>query len=520
MCLGPAHSIGAVSRLVANFQQLVLADGSVDTQSGPGFHATTRFVESLEEAAVALRLQPADRSYRANFSVNYQALFSDYSRQYRVDILEASLVQTAAIWVNGDKFEFSQEAMMRAEMLKQCWTNVTVTLEKWNHPGTRQRAKQLRGALRTLDTAWAAFEHKYINELMAIEARPRMLMMAAIENEQKLQDLETKHRHQQVATRPEYMDAQTSLVQKISHLNSIANVHRKGRTDLSVEILWDAVKIIESCEVAEKNGENTEKLSAARVLSGEVVASFQAMRNYFREISRCLERVDPQLRNNAGLVRNLVRWEEAWEVGKHYVQNEMILSGICDLVAEIRQAQLITPDLKSMCADCNVELFMVLPRILWLRGLAKPAVHLHLFKSLLPHRFPSTKQSTSTCQEQWPCDAELNTFIKQFRIVSALLESACYSASRVANVSAWEVLVKRVVFGSESKARQDVYGAVSSSVREQAEQAVESLMNKMERWSIEIQRHHAEDWNMFTAIIARCLAGGSKEDSNASALQV
>ena len=66
-----------------------------------------------------------------------------------------------------------------------------------------------------------------------------------------------------------------------------------------------------------------------------MVGSFDAMRSYLREVERCLERVDPHLCNNAGLVSRLVDWEESWEVGTRHVQNERLLDAICDLVAEI-----------------------------------------------------------------------------------------------------------------------------------------------------------------------------------------
>eukprot|EP00930_Biecheleria_cincta_P013486 TRINITY_DN11991_c0_g3_i1.p1 TRINITY_DN11991_c0_g3~~TRINITY_DN11991_c0_g3_i1.p1 ORF type:complete len:522 (+),score=114.19 TRINITY_DN11991_c0_g3_i1:74-1639(+) len=517
-CFGSMQSIGAVSRLAANYRRLVIVDGWLDTKSDPGFHAAAVFVKSLEEAAEELGLQPDDRCYRANFSINYRALFQDASRQYRVDILEASLEQTPVIWVNGDKFEFTAEAMTRAETLKQCWTNVTDSLQNWNQSRTRRAT--LRRALAALDTAWASFEQKYITELIDIEARPRALLRTAIEQEQKLKDLETTHGHPKVANIPEYMDTQRSLVQNISHLNSVANIRRKGRNDLSVEILWAAMKTIQTCEEAEKNGESTEKLSAARCLSDDVVNSFLAMRNYFREASKCLQRVDPQLSHNVGLVKRLVDWEEAWEVGKHYVQKEMILNGICDFVAEIRQAQLISPELKGMCEDCDVMLFMVLPRILWLRGLAKPAVHLHLFESLLPHRFTGAQEASKDSQEQWPCDSKLTVLFEQFHTVRDLLASNWRSADRISEFSAWEVLVKRVVLGSESKSREEVYGTLSPSIRGQAEQAVERFMNELEVWSIEIQRNCPEDWNVFTSIIAQCLSGGSSKDLNMSTFQV
>ena len=38
--------------------------------------------------------------YRSSFTINYRALFPDESRNYRVDILEASVEQNAVIWVS------------------------------------------------------------------------------------------------------------------------------------------------------------------------------------------------------------------------------------------------------------------------------------------------------------------------------------------------------------------------------------------------------------------------------------
>ena len=43
------------------------------------------------------RLQDVAR-YRSGFTINYRALFPDESRNYRVDILEASVEQNAVIW--------------------------------------------------------------------------------------------------------------------------------------------------------------------------------------------------------------------------------------------------------------------------------------------------------------------------------------------------------------------------------------------------------------------------------------
>merc|ERR1719379_2435780 len=119
------------------------------------------------------------------------------------------------------------------------------------------------------------------------------------------------------------------------------------------------------------------------------------MRTYFREVARCLERVDPHLSSNVGLVSRLVDWEESWEVGLRYVQHSRLLHAVCDVVSEIRQAQRLVPALTSMCEDCDVELFLVLPRIIWLRFLAEPSNLTPLLKNLLPHKFSEARSSPS-----------------------------------------------------------------------------------------------------------------------------
>eukprot|EP00931_Biecheleriopsis_adriatica_P050273 TRINITY_DN2909_c0_g1_i1.p1 TRINITY_DN2909_c0_g1~~TRINITY_DN2909_c0_g1_i1.p1 ORF type:complete len:556 (+),score=129.41 TRINITY_DN2909_c0_g1_i1:189-1670(+) len=485
---------------MANYCRSLVMDGAVvDTKSEEGFNAAAMFLDSIDTASSALGLSAADRTYRSRFTINYQALFPDQSRNYRVDILEASVEQNAVIWVNGDKFEFSVEAMDFAQTLQRHWEELCVMLRGLTKPTPSSMRSELRNTLGALDRAWAAFEEKYINELIEIEARPRKLLMEAIEYDRKLTALEGYGRSRDVEI------VQKKLVGCISNLNSRANTRRKGRDDLSVEVLWDAQRTIAKCDEAEKNGQSTDLLSAARSLSGDVVAAFDSMRDYLRQVSKCLERVDPHLCNNAGLVARLVDWEESWEVGKNYVQDEQLLNGICDLVAEIRLAQRITPCLKTMCEDCDVELFMVMPRILWLRGLVRPAVQERVFRALLPKRFLGLSKT-----EQWNCDDELNAFVEEFRKVNGVLMSNWRSAGRIADRSAWEILIKRVVTGNE-KADEDCYASLSPSVRAQAEPETETFMNKLEGWSMELQRKQAEDWNQFMSIIIQCLSGPSEK---------
>jgi len=497
----------AVIRLASAHSRLVIEEsGRVNTKSEAGFNSCALFLECLDASERAMHLDAAPRKYRASFTINYRALFPDEARNYRVDVLEASVEQYAVIWVNGDKFEFSAEAMRRAEALQRCWSDLAVLLERWNSEQARANRPSridVRNALVALDSAWASFEHKYIMELIEIEEKARRLVVQAIERERHLQLIEARNLHP-VSQQTEYREELKRFVACIAHLNSVANVRRKGRDDLSMEVLLEAMQTLSRCDDQEKGGENSEKLAAARILAKDVLDSFTAMREYLREVGRCLERVDPHLCNNSGLVARLVDWEESWEVGTRYVQQEQMLTAVCDLVAEIRSAQRIVPALAQMCEECDVEMFMVMPRLAWLRFLDKPAQLQGLFKSLLPHRFDET--------EAWKPDAELASLMEKFNGTKQLLGtmSAKQGEQQSSQEATWKMLVKRVVNGANG---EDTYQSIEPTLREPAEKAVEDLVRDLEAWSMELARHCPEDWNQCCGILVQCLSGSEKEST-------
>mmetsp|Transcript_41996 Transcript_41996/g.97795 ORF Transcript_41996/g.97795 Transcript_41996/m.97795 type:complete len:530 (+) Transcript_41996:29-1618(+) len=504
----------AVQGLASAHGRLVVESGRVNTKSEVGFSECALFLESLDNAARAMQIDAAPRKYRSSFTINYRALFPDEARNYRVDVLEASVEQYAVIWVNGDKFEFSAEAMRRAEALQRCWSDLATLLERWNAEqmrATRPMKSEVRDALVALDFAWASFEHKYIMELIEIEEKARRLVVQAIDRERQLQSIEAAHSNASVFQRPDYQEELKRFVACIAHLNSVANVRRKGRDDLSMEVLLDADQTLSKCNEAEKGGLNSEKLAAARSLAKDILDSFTAMREYLREVGRCLERVDPHLCNNAGLVARLVDWEESWEVGTRYVQQEKMLTAVCDLVAEIRAAQRVAPVLSQMCEECDVEMFMVMPRLAWLRCLDKPAQLLGLFKSLLPHRFADISFDN---EDPAPSDPELAALMKKFRHTKQLLmetmkPSQGGTVSGNHSQAAWEVLVRRVVDGD----KQENFSVVAPPLREAVRKAVEELMRDLEAWSMELARHCPEDWNQCCGILVQCLSGAEKEGS-------
>jgi len=193
-------------------------------------------------------------------------------------------------------------------------------------------------------------------------------------------------------------------------------------------------------------------------------------------------------------------------MGAKYVLQEPLLQALCDIVAEVRAAQLLAPALVEMCNDCDVQLFLVLPRIIWLRFLVGPTQQAELIRTLLPHRFSygDTKAGAT-----W--DSGLARFITKFQSIEQIF-GGDQSGELLQHASVWATLVKRAVSGETN---DETYSIVSPEIRATAQPAIEDLMRDLEGYSIELQRHCPEDWNQCSAILVQCLTGsdsGDKQD--------
>lgn len=505
-----AAEAAVIEQLVAAHWQLLADNGRADVRSEAGYNACAAFLSSLEAAARGLGLEAAPRSYRSKFSANYRALFPDGARHYRVDVLEASVDQHAAIWVNGDKFELSPEAIIQAEELQRAWADLGTVLDRWPQAAeapavaSRPTARgELAAVMDRLDAAWAGFEHRYISELIHIEEQARQLIVHAVDQECRLQLAESRRESPEVI-----MEAQRRLVASVARLNSVANFRRKGRDDLGVDILESATAVLRRRRRAGSSNGGSRARSAAEILAADVVASFAAVRGYLREVGTCLERVDPHLCNNAGLVARLVDWEESWEVGARYVRHAPLMEAVCDLVEEIHSVQRLAPALTTMCADCDVELFLVLPRIILLCFVADPEEkRAELIRSLLPHRFSEPENAAPGSPGE--LGPELESLAKQYRRTMQQLCDATPRGGVSAEAVAWSVLVKRAIVGAGSD--EDACECLVPGLHDAAQKAVEDLMRDLERWSLELQRHCPEDWNQCSAVLVQCLTGGSQK---------
>jgi len=555
-----------MSQLVEAHGQLEVVNGLTETTTASSKENCVTLLKLLGEAGETLNVEFADRSYRESFSTNYKLLFPSDSRNYHFDLLKACMEHHTFLYVNGEKFVLSKQTVVRTEQLQIAWKALDAVLKPWLFTSTSgsdqdtSAIEDLRVVLARLDAAWAAFESTYILELIEIEARAKSFIVKAVAEEQQLREAEI--------CKTGVVEQRRKFVQTINLINSLANNRRKGRDDLDSSILENA--IAQQGLHADKDPANS---SAALMVARDVTNSFDAIRAYMRQVSKVLVRVDPHLSNNSGLVERLVDWEESWEVGLKYLRHTPMFNALGDVVEEVRKVQDAAPGFRQMCDDCDVELFLCVPRIVLLRFLAEPGECGELLKDLLPHRFlttadqsnrspkkeravwmprqeaflpgavssvPASADKTLPCGpcvgdaglEVYTVDSELKGLQDCYRRVwqqllrldepssfSGRPDLPCWaqisSPSAAAVAGAWQLLVRRVVVGTDGA--DELYKLLLPSSTEgvAVKTAVEGLMNELERWSLELQRHSPQDWNRCSALLLHCILGGIEKPSSA-----
>jgi len=266
----------ACSKLSEAYSKMLESCGSEgdnwDLQTPEGAAACSAYLQEIDAASQALRVGMSSRDYRENFTVNYQVLFPGENRHYRLDILTACTEQYSGIWLNGTRYDFSVQVTKFAEALMQAWTELSRVLGAW---GENKDKGELKKALLALDEAWARFEHNYILGLMGIEDQARQLVRDAISQERKLEEMEDRGID---SNSLEYCSERSKFVDCISQLNAVANVQRKGRTDLSADILSDALKLWRGCDGSGRpkprgNQESFNRVSSVKSVSTTSVST-------------------------------------------------------------------------------------------------------------------------------------------------------------------------------------------------------------------------------------------------------
>lgn len=342
--------------------------------------------------------------------------------------------------------------------------NVMETCHKQGVTGSGLSRSDFVNMLSSVDAAWSGFEKGYILELMSIEDKARSWLVQAIRTESQLSRMEAQNK-QAIGTK-EHLRLQQQFVKCLGKLNSVANTHGKGRDDFDAEVLERATAVLGN---SSQTKPRTQAMETAQALAKEVKDSYDAMRKYLREVSTCLECVDPHLCKNSGLVSRLVDVEESWELGSLYVQREMTLDALCDWVWQIKVAQSMSTDFTEMCENCDAEMFLVMPRMIWLCFLRSAGSQKDLMSTLIPNRFGTV------------ADKELKGLCDKFQ---EIIKS--YN---------WETLLQKAISGPTNNG-----------------DALDHFMLGLESWSMELQRSSPKDWNQCSSVIMQCLTGGQQKE--------
>eukprot|EP00445_Apocalathium_hangoei_P010756 CAMPEP_0203874814 /NCGR_PEP_ID=MMETSP0359-20131031/20481_1 /ASSEMBLY_ACC=CAM_ASM_000338 /TAXON_ID=268821 /ORGANISM="Scrippsiella Hangoei, Strain SHTV-5" /LENGTH=578 /DNA_ID=CAMNT_0050793593 /DNA_START=135 /DNA_END=1872 /DNA_ORIENTATION=+ len=528
----PLQEVGVedvVPQLALAAKQVHCSDGRLDLTSPSWQLDCITLLSCIDWAARALKMPIESRKYREEFTINYRALFPDMgSRHYRVDIFEAALQWNCTRWVNGERFDLAVETAQSAEGLQSAWAALNSSLAEW---GADSHAKikggattKLREVLSAFDVAWAHFEHKYIIELIDIEAAARGLVLAAVKEEQQLKELE---RSQATGTEGEAQlrSQRSQFLARLSRLNSAANLSWKGHHDRGAEVLEMALEALKESDCS-KNASSSHNAQVERVvmhvLANGVVEAFEKVRGYIHEVSSSIDSVHPHLCNNDGLVSQMSTWTDSWELASRFMEPAPLLKAVCEVIGAIHTSRRFIPSFATMFEECDVELFLVLPRMVWLWFLTDPDQHIELMRRLVPHHLD--------CQLEPPArDEQLDAFTRSFhRLMKALVDTLSdhgvdkLCRATEAKQRAWEVLVARVVAGpsvmqntslkslteaaaANKTSRFDVDTGVDIEIASAAA-ALESFVYELERWSIELQRHRPEYWCQCSSVLVRCLA--------------
>ena len=173
--MGSGASTSAAMDITSAVHQLVQGF----RQHGP----SEALLPLIRHAFRALKLTAADRSYRYRFTANYIKLLGQ-SQSYQPQILDAALVQSPELWVNGSLYRISPATLQKGRMLKRCFLQICdlLNVESEDDIGVLVCSRLAR-ALSVFDSQWVQFEDLYVQDLIRIETRARVPLEKAVEME-------------------------------------------------------------------------------------------------------------------------------------------------------------------------------------------------------------------------------------------------------------------------------------------------------------------------------------------------
>eukprot|EP00345_Euplotes_harpa_P010289 CAMPEP_0168341858 /NCGR_PEP_ID=MMETSP0213-20121227/14989_1 /TAXON_ID=151035 /ORGANISM="Euplotes harpa, Strain FSP1.4" /LENGTH=334 /DNA_ID=CAMNT_0008348525 /DNA_START=42 /DNA_END=1048 /DNA_ORIENTATION=+ len=178
------------------------SDNKYDLDSSEGQRICKRFLGQIERLCENFTVKTSSREYRSEFSQAYRVLFVDASLSYLTEILDSAQEGFPFLYVNGEKYMFSQDVLEAGQKLFHGFCEIqhelnniySLACDENPHASVEEIKEDIRANLEAFDKYWVTFEQLYVFELMLIEADARRYITNAVEIEKEIMGMEMKER--------------------------------------------------------------------------------------------------------------------------------------------------------------------------------------------------------------------------------------------------------------------------------------------------------------------------------------
>lgn len=215
----PDETMGVLVKVMAAHAKLVFRKNSeskiqsqmLDLDTAEGKMAAQRYLDSISGLIQDLGAEVESRIYRMNYTQSYRRMLPE-AQAYLADILDTAQEAHPHMWVNGEKYVFSEHVVTKGIELYQKFQELNQYL-----PIVKSMTDlfQLKSMLTSFDAQWCVYELAYIGELMVIERDARRFIYELTESK----------------------DDSEKFIKAIGNINCVANTQGKGRQDFNPDLL-------------------------------------------------------------------------------------------------------------------------------------------------------------------------------------------------------------------------------------------------------------------------------------------
>jgi len=291
----------------------------------------------LHHLGEAIGVKHVSKHYRAHYSPDVQLSGYLYSTLLTAFTLLPSYV------LNGQEFYVSDTVLDQCESLQVVFQETCMELRRQFdnlQPYSREQIRHdVRRSLVYFDRSWWRFELPALEEIEAIHRQACRPLIAAIEAERAMTELESRSCASSRACPPERRRARAEvlrarLMEQVCELNRLANVDGRGRSDMDIACVVEAERIVVKPMCVHPPEEEEGRLPtlpaaphscrncASPVLlriARALLRSLRRLRGILQKYDRCLYQLNSHLANNQDLVRALELLEGAWETASRYL---------------------------------------------------------------------------------------------------------------------------------------------------------------------------------------------------------